>query len=292
MSASAEAVVVAASGAAERRRPLSWSRIGLWLSLAGVIVGLVAPLETYLTPQHGLGYGLGIFGGSLMLLVLVYPFRKRMPSLAAIGSVPLWFRLHMVLGIAGPLAILYHSNFSLGATNSNVALVCMLVVAGSGLVGRYLYARIHHGLYGRRATLRDLVGDAEGLRQHSGALRVLPGLMGEVEQAEARIGKPAPTLIRPLLAALRQRRETERMQRLVQHAIAMAAARSVALSGQRERFTFTACRYVDSRLTAARRVAEFEACERLFAAWHILHLPLYVMLVIVGIVHVIAVHVY
>jgi hypothetical protein len=43
---------------------------------------------------------------------------------------------------------------------------------------------------------------------------------------------------------------------------------------------------------AARRVAEFEACERLFAAWHVLHLPLFVMLVIVGIVHVIAVHVY
>ena len=43
---------------------------------------------------------------------------------------------------------------------------------------------------------------------------------------------------------------------------------------------------------AARRVAEFESCERLFSAWHILHMPLFVMLVIVGIVHVIAVHVY
>jgi len=292
MSASAEAVTAAAAGEPAQRRPLSWSRAGLWLALAAVLAGLVAPLETYLTPQHGLGYGLGIFGGALMLLMLVYPMRKRMPSLAALGSVSFWFRLHMVLGIAGPLAILYHSNFSLGATNSNVALACMLVVAGSGLVGRYLYARIHYGLYGRRATLRELAGDAEGLRQHSGALRVLPGLMGEVEQAEACISKPAPTLVRPLLAALRQRRETERMRRLVRHAIAMAATRSPALSGQRERFTVTACRYVDSRLMAARRVAEFEACERLFAAWHVLHLPLFVMLVIVGIVHVIAVHVY
>ena len=82
------------------------------------------------------------------------------------------------------------------------------------------------------------------------------------------------------------------MRRLVRHAITMAATRSAALSGQRERFTITACRYVDSRLMAARRVAEFEACERLFAAWHVLHLPLFVMLVIVGTVHVVAVHVY
>jgi hypothetical protein len=49
---------------------------------------------------------------------------------------------------------------------------------------------------------------------------------------------------------------------------------------------------VSSRLHAARRVAEFEACERLFAAWHILHLPLFVMLLVVGVVHVVAVHVY
>lgn len=292
MSASAEVLAVATAGVRERRRPLSWSRVGLWLALAAVIAGIAAPLESYLTPQQGLGYGLGILGGSLMILMLVYPMRKRMPSLAVIGSVPFWFRLHMVLGIAGPLAILYHSNFSLGATNSNVALACMLVVAGSGLVGRYLYARIHHGLYGRRATLREFAGDADGLRQHSGALRVLPGLMGEVEQAEGRIARPAPLLVRPLLAALRQRRESERMRRLVRHAIAMAATRSTALSGQRERFTATACRYVDSRLMAARRVAEFEACERLFAAWHVLHLPLFVMLVIVGTVHVVAVHVY
>jgi len=291
MAASAEAVTVASAGGPERR-PLPWSRIGLWLALAAVIAGFVAPVENYLTPQHGLGYGLGIGGGSLMLLMLVYPVRKRVPSLSFLGSVPFWFRLHMVLGIAGPLAILYHSNFSLGATNSNVALACMLVVAGSGLVGRYLYARIHHGLYGRRATLREFAGDADGLRQHSGALRVLPGLIGEIELAEGRIARPAPLLVRPLLAALRQRRESERLRRLVRHAIAMAATRSVALSEQRTRFTVTASRYVEARLMAARRVTEFEACERLFAAWHVLHLPLFVILVIVGIVHVVAVHVY
>ena len=186
MVASAEAVTLAAAGG-ERRRRLRLSHAGLWLALGAIIAGLVAPIERYLTPQHGLGYGLGILGGSLMLLMLVYPVRKRMPSLAVLGTVPFWFRLHMVLGVVGPLAILYHSNFSLGATNSNVALACMLIVASSGLVGRYLYARIHHGLYGRRATLRELAGDAENLRQHSGVLRVLPGLVAEIERAEGRI---------------------------------------------------------------------------------------------------------
>jgi hypothetical protein len=291
MAASAEIV-----SAALPKRPVAWqsraSRAGLTLALLAVVAGLVMPTQRYITPQDGFGYWLGIVGGSLMLALLVYPMRKRMPRLAVIGSVRFWFRTHMVLGIAGPIAILYHANFSLGATNSNVALACMLLVAGSGLVGRYLYARIHHGLYGQKATLRELAGDAENLRNHSGALKVLPGLMDEVERAEREISRPAPMVVRPVLAGWRERRESRRIHRLVRDAVAMAATRSTALRQERERFTRTAADYVSARLRAARRITEFEASERLFAIWHVLHMPLFVVLVIVGIVHVIAVHVY
>jgi len=278
------------------RTPANWkpkaSHVGLWLALAAIVAGLLLPTQRYITPQDGFGYWLGIVGGSFMLALLIYPMRKRMPRLAVIGSVRFWFRTHMVLGVVGPLAILYHANFSLGATNSNVALACMLIVAGSGLVGRFLYARIHHGLYGQKATLRELAADADNLRNHSGALKVLPGLMDEVERAEREIGRPAPMIVRPVLAGIRERRESRRIRRLVRDAVAMAATRSATLQQERARFTRTASDYVSARLRAARRIAEFEASERLFAIWHVLHMPLFVVLVIVGVVHVIAVHVY
>lgn len=276
----------------EDRRRIGRSHVGLTLALIALVTGLLLPTERYLTPQNGVGYALGIIGGSMMLGLLIYPLRKRNPSLAFLGSIRGWFRTHMVLGVLGPLAILYHSNFSLGATNSNVALACMLTVAGSGLVGRYLYARIHHGLYGRRATLKELSADAERLRTHSGDLRVLPGLMDEVEKAERHISAPTMLLLRPAVAVLRQRSELRRIKRLIRHAVGMAAARSPVIAEQRERLTQAAQRYVEARLVAARRVAEFEPSERLFAAWHVLHMPLFLMLVIVGIVHVFAVHLY
>ncbi len=291
MAAAVEVVRANLAGESNRAQSRS-SRIGLWLTALAIAVGFAVPIEQYISPQFGLGYWLGIVGGSLMLVLVVYPMRKRMPSLAVLGSVQLWFQIHMVFGIIGPLAVLYHANFRLGATNSNVALICMLLVAGSGVVGRYLYARIHNGLYGKKTTVQELAADAEKLRKHSGALRLLPGLMLEVEQAERHIGRPAPLVIRPFLAALREQRATRRISRLVRNAVAMASTRSSTLSRERERFTQAATAYISARLKAARRVAEFQASERLFVVWHVLHMPLFVVLVIVGVVHVIAVHVY
>jgi hypothetical protein len=290
MADGADTALQAARGAVGRGRRLP--AFGLTLSAVALAAGLLLPMERYLHPQYGAGYWLGVAGGSLMLLMLVYPIRKRVRAFRIPGSVPFWFRLHMALGIAGPIAILYHSNFSLGATNSNVALACMLLVAGSGLVGRYLYARIHHGLYGRLATLRELRSAAESLKARTGTLRLLPGLIDAVERAEARIGEPAPFVVRPFRAAWRERRESLTLHRLVRDAVAMAAARSPALHAEQDRFTRAATEFVSARLRSARRVAEFEGCERLFAAWHVLHLPLFVMLLVVGVVHVVAVHVY
>ena len=110
----------------------------------------------YVVAESGIGYWLGIIGGSLMLMLLVYPMRKRFRRWAVIGSVKAWFRIHMILGLVGPLLIIYHSGFKLGSFNSSVALFCMLLVATSGLLGRYLYQRIHHGLYGRKLRFEEL----------------------------------------------------------------------------------------------------------------------------------------
>src|SRR5262245_13252078 len=120
--------------------------------------------EGHLTPESGVGYWLGIGGASAMLLLLGYPLRKRLPTLKALGSVTSWFRLHMMLGVIGPALILLHANFKLGSLNSNVALLAMLTVASSGLVGRYLYGRIHQGLYGRRAHIAELQGEVAALK--------------------------------------------------------------------------------------------------------------------------------
>jgi hypothetical protein len=149
--------------------------------VALAVMGMRANLERFITPEKGLGYALGIIGGSAMILLLLYPARKRLAWLGPIGTVKAWFQIHMVLGIVGPLLVLFHANFRTGATNSNVALFCMLVVSGSGLVGRYFYSRIHSEFYGKQANLAELRERVARLQQVSAALAFVPDLAGRLQ---------------------------------------------------------------------------------------------------------------
>jgi hypothetical protein len=291
-----------ASPSAALTRPPRWRRFASAGAIfSAVVVALLwfgwnFPTYRFISPEHGLGYALGIVGGSMMLLLLLYPLRKRIRWLRFLGSTSLWFRTHMVLGVLGPLLVLYHANFSFGATNSNVAMVCMLVVSASGLFGRYFYAQIHHGLYGGRASLQELRAASQRLHGQNSATQLVPGLMDRLASAEEKLiaigGWPGLNLLSPLLLAVSGRFARWRLHRFARTQIAAAVSGSPTLVPHQRRLLEVAFAYIDRRLHAARRVGTFETYERLFSLWHILHLPLFFMLLIAGIVHVIAVHVY
>jgi hypothetical protein len=253
--------------------------------------------ERYITPQRGLGYALGIAGGSMMLLLFIYSARKRIRALTFLGPTVHWFRFHMLLGVAGPLCILYHANFQLGATNSNVALISMLTVAGSGVVGRYIYSRIHHGLYGSKATLSELRSGSDNLHSVSDSVAFVPDLVERLDVAEQRMLAAGPHLpvlglVRPVVVAALALHSRWRLRRYVSRALRAAARNSAAIAQQRGRLRRTALAYIDRRLSATRRLADFQVFERLFSVWHALHIPLIVMLLVAGAVHVIVVHLY
>lgn len=126
------------------------------IAITLLVIGWSKKEFYYLTPEFGLGYFLGISGGIMMLTLTLYPLRKNLSAMKNWGPVRHWFRMHLLFGVFGPIAILYHCNFKTGAINSNIALWSMIIVATSGLLGRYFYSRIHKGLYGREVSLKEL----------------------------------------------------------------------------------------------------------------------------------------
>lgn len=249
------------------------------------------------TAEHGIGYLLGIIGATMMLLLMLYPMRKRIRGLGFLGSNRFWFRLHMALGVVGPVFILYHANFRLGSTNSNVALFSMLVVAGSGLVGRFIYAKIHHGLYGRKASLTELRETLHNTRDEVTTLfAISPGLRDALFSFSERAIKPPSGLFQSLGHLVSLRFDAVRTRRHV-HNIARRDIANLSEGAAWNRAeTRRLVRHVDATAHAfvmnAKAVSEFALYERLFSLWHVLHLPLFFMLVIAAIVHVVAVHFY
>ena len=80
----------------------------------------------------------------------------------------MWFRLHMLLGIAGPVLIIFHSNFKLGALNSNVAFITMLVVATSGCWQVSLWQNSYGPLRPRKAEGAGCPGGSGGAADVAG----------------------------------------------------------------------------------------------------------------------------
>jgi hypothetical protein len=245
----------------------------------------------------GVGYWLGIIGGSMMLVLLLYPLRKRIRVLRFLGDTTHWFRVHMILGVLGPLLVLYHSNFQLGSFNSKVALYCMLLVAGSGVIGRELYARIHRGLYGQKTSLKELRDDlARSLDESRGLATLLPKLTAKLEalstkmQGDSITGSLSTTA--SLLWPIKQHVVWISLLITARSELKVRAAESPTVTRDYRRLRKSSSNYIRSFVCLTSRVCQFTLCERLFSVWHVLHMPLFFMMVISALIHVLAVHMY
>lgn len=257
-----------------------------------LVIGRHNNVEGHLTPESGLGYWLGIIGSLAMLALLLYPLRKRLGSVRWLGSTAWWFRVHMMLGLIGPALILVHCNFKSGSLNSTVALIAMLLVAGSGLVGRYFYRRIHMGLYGRKARVQEILTDRNALIEAIGmdlpdGHAILEALAEHGEKSMA-----SSLTARLFLQRGRSRRLRRRLVREARNLVAVQAGASGWGWRERRRRTSEARDHLTAYFAAVDKAAMFTIYDRLFAAWHIAHLPMFLLLVIAAVVHVVAVHLY
>jgi hypothetical protein len=237
-----------------------------------------------INPEHGIGYALGIIGGVLMLILLAYPLRKRAKRTTRMpGTVGFWFRFHMFLGLVGPLAILYHSRFTWGALNSAMALGAMIIVASSGLVGRFFYSRVHRGYSGRKLELRSLKLEMDDLLTKLEA-RGVPreAIIKQIQPFEDRAVKAGGAFWSSAYAVVSLGIETRKANAKLLKALPRGA----------DRRTLVVRDLMDEFFKSVRRAAEFAFYDRLLRLWHLMHLPLFFLLVAAALLHIVAVHMY
>lgn len=282
----------------KRKSEYGWMLFLLAVTMVLAAGYFVSTLKLYKSGDI-LGHSMGWIGGGMMLTLLLYPLRKRARFMKGFGVLPKWFKLHMLFGILGPTLIMFHSTFHIGSINAGVALVCMMLVSGSGIFGRFFYTKIHHGLYGRQASLQELQAGMEQSEDIKSIFGFAPDIQQGLEQFRAyaadsskvqqlkiwdfvTIGLRAEWLSRSLAKSLHHAMYTKA------HGENWDAAKMKELGDLYDEHRAL----IRSYLGAVRDVAQFHGYERLFSLWHVFHLPLVVMMVFSATWHVIATYMF
>lgn len=262
----------------------------LWLGTAGV--GLVSGLEYYVTPvpdrayselhdvfkpSGTVGNGFGIIGSVMMLVgVVIYSLRKRVGVLAKLGRLRYWLELHIFLCTLGPFLVLLHTSFKFGGIVS-IAFWSMAVVVGSGLFGRYVYARIPKTINGQFLTLQAVEREKgrllEAIQQRAG--------LSENEVAEILAGPPRREprgFLHALVMAIQfdwaGRSQRRKMRRLFTAKHLPQAVRDPVVALAR------------NRVQLDQQIVLLRPFQKLFGLWHMLHLPLAIVMLLIVIVHI------
>jgi hypothetical protein len=243
------------------------------------------------------GYWIGVTGAVMMLLLLLYPLRKHVRFARSWGNIRFWFWLHVVLGVLGPLLILLHSNFHTRSLNAAVALYSMLLVAGSGVVGRFIFQHINRGLLGEQTDLQTLMRNA-GLDREDARSRLAfaPGVeqrlkdfaQRELDRTQGWVPNFRAVLWLPVLQYLASRQCAQELDALLPR---MAARQHWSRQDLRRR-RYRARKMVDAYLNSVVRVCQYGAYSFLFSLWHVAHIPFVYVLIVTSLVHVYAVHAY
>jgi hypothetical protein len=243
--------------------------------LTPLAVRAYEPLHRLLRPSGPIGQTLGVAGTLLLLMPFLYMARKRVRGLRSAGTLGTWLEVHLFCGILGPVLVTFHTSFKFNGIIS-AAYWSMVLVMLSGFVGRYLYVRIPRSLRGHELTRAELDAQAEQLKDDLARSIDSHETLRRIEAFER--------------AAVPAEEELSTLDLLFGD---VAFGRKLrALDAELERGNLSAehraeiLRLTTERALLLRRTAYLRRTKWLFDLWHVFHLPLVYLLLVIAAVHI------
>lgn len=272
----------------------------LWMAVAGAstLWGLeyyalplderaFSPLAALFAPTGLVGQGYGVIGTAMLLVGVVgYSLRKRVSLLRRAGALRHWLQVHIFLCTLGPYLVLLHTTFKFGGLVA-VAFWSMAVVVVSGVFGRYVYARIPKTINGSFLDMEQVRGRASALadqiRARSGLAEerladLLAGASLEPAGAAAMRAPGPDGLARAMGVALRE----DVRGRLRAHRV----SRELRREGVPGKLRRDLVGLIRERDRLHRQTLVLRPFQRLFRYWHVVHLPLAIVMLVILAVHV------
>lgn len=261
-----------------------------------LIDGWIGRFDSDLTPERGAGYWYGIIGGVMMLLLILYPAVKHKGWSRFLGKPKFWYPLHVVFGVAGPVFVLFHANFSFGSPNSRNATIAMLMVAISGLVGRYLHQKVYSVLTDYKNSVekykQKLEEQQELMLKHFGLEARHKAAVSKLDDyVDSKSGFWAHLIAMPVVAV-----RSRKMKRVLISTLKLQLYKSTAcrdLPAKKKRAIYRKFKSeIKNYYYSLRKYFGFSVYERMLAVWSVFHFPMFFVLIFLSILHVVIVHMY
>lgn len=234
----------------------------------------------WLRPSGYVGQAAGIIGFLIFIFLWLYPLRKYWKALSWTGAVGRWLDVHVAAALILPLLVAIHAAFRLGGL-IGLGYLSMLVVCASGIVGRYLYARIPRQRSGVELTRDEVAGERDALITEIAAAtgQAPQQIVLALNYAAGTSGRGVVVTFRNLLLNDLVRWRTVRRLRHEWAASAAMSQESIA------RLAELASREI--ALTQQSRMLELTHAA--FRLWHVAHRPFAITALIAVTIHVVVV---
>ncbi|MDH4183224.1 MAG: hypothetical protein OEV92_03305 [Nitrospinota bacterium] len=242
--------------------------------------GLLEKYHRAQEPNKGIWHIVGIVGSICFVVMMSYSIRKRFSFMVDVGSLRSWLDVHMFLGIVGTVLTTTHTTYKLGGLVS-ISFWCMIIVATSGLLGRYLYGWIPHQVSGKELEMEEIRAYLEATDSQ---MRDALGKNPEIVKYYDRIsGPPASGRENAVVAIIKMLLyDIGNMALIGKIWLELMSDRDLP-SGVKKQL-FSMIRQKNNMLRSRNFLA---TAQRLLHYWHVFHKPLAVMMFIVMFIHII-----
>jgi hypothetical protein len=234
-------------------------------------------LHETLKPSGIIGLGYGVVGGVMVFVgVALYSLRKRVRFLARFGKLKNWLTFHIFLCTLGPYLVLLHTSFKFGGLVS-IGFWSMMTIALSGLFGRYVYVRIPKAINGHFLSLQAIEEEKQGLLE---TIALRSGLaepdIHEIERVARR--RTVDMFLAALVLSFWYDLTAGSHRRKIQRLLARKGVPPKTRTGVAGLFL--------EEIELQQQIALRKPFLAIFKFWHLFHVPLSVVVLLVILLHV------
>lgn len=240
-----------------------------------------SPLHPWLKSSGYIGQSAGLLALAMFLFLWLYPLRKKFRWLSFTGAIARWLDAHVIAALGLPLLVAVHAAWRFGGV-IGLGFWSMMVVWLSGLVGRYLYARIPRSRAGVESTREEIAARRAALlvqiSQHSGLDHATIDTVLQPAVASARRTGISGTLTRMIADDFARWAAERRLRKAWQ-----ARGRRGSMDKIAVRLVL---RLVRQEVKLAQQVRMLDATHALFRYWHVFHRPVAIAALLAVVIHV------